>query len=510
MKPARIRGPALLIFLFLPALAGSGEALNAPTNLGGAAVNSAATREVQIARGEISHAVPPTGYLENKGQYPAEVLFQTPYPGGVLWVTSDSLWYSFKSGLNLQLSFEGASRPDKISGQGLIHNNIHFYRGADPDGWIRHVPAWEEVLLAGIYPGTDLQLAWRGNAPAAYFRSSEAAGDQDRQSLQDTRVISAVLRGVEGPPEDLAPVMMGGQSQLSVRAMGEEHKLLLPGGDLPWRLHLETSGGIAKTFTIEPGANLPAGPPSPALTPVDAGLFYSTFLGSSLWDQADAVGYDGSANIYLAGHTLGLDFPAEAGYSQEAHNVDAFAASLDPTSGQANYIVVFQGSDLLNGEEYATGLDVTAAGEAYIVGRTDSSDFPTTLGAYDTSYNGNIDAFALKLDPAGGLVYSTYLGAGELDLANAVQVDGGGAVVLAGGTFSPFFPVTSNAGDPSINGLRDIFVSKLSPDGSELVYSTFLGGGSQEQAEDIALGSSGSVFLTGWTNSADFPATSGS
>jgi len=145
-----------------------------------------------------------------------------------------------------------------------------------------------------------------------------------------------------------------------------------------------------------------------------------------------------------------------------------------------------------------------------VTGFTASADFPTTAGAFDTSFNGTDDVFVTKLDPAGSaLVYSTYLGGSAFDLGFGIAVDASGSAYVTGFTFSADFPTTAGAFDTSFNGTDDVFVTKLDPAGSALVYSTYLGGSAFDQGSGIAVDTSGSAYVTGFTDSADFPTTAG-
>lgn len=142
---------------------------------------------------------------------------------------------------------------------------------------------------------------------------------------------------------------------------------------------------------------------------------------------------------------------------------------------------------------------------------TSRADFPTTAGAFDTSYNGNSDAFVTKLNATGsGLVYSSYLGGSDFDRGFAIAVDGAGSAYVTGHTSSADFP-TVRAFDKKLD-FADVFVTKLDPSGSSLVYSTFLGGSSSfggEQGFGIAVDAAGDAFVTGFTHSTDFPTTRG-
>jgi hypothetical protein len=142
---------------------------------------------------------------------------------------------------------------------------------------------------------------------------------------------------------------------------------------------------------------------------------------------------------------------------------------------------------------------VDSAGAAYVAGLTDSSDFPTTPGAFDTSLQRRYDdAFVTKLDASGSaLVYSTFLGGTSSDIAEAIAVDSAGAAYVTGLTTSSDFPTTPGAFDTGYSSVpRDTFVTKLDASGSALVYSTFLGG-MDDFADAIAVDSAGAAYVGG-------------
>ncbi len=245
-------------------------------------------------------------------------------------------------------------------------------------------------------------------------------------------------------------------------------------------------------------------------------LRYGTYLGGGLWDEAYAAASDAEGNLYLVGHTQSTsDFPTtnatrinrDLDVNSKAHAIEAFIAKINPQSGELAYMVLIPSSV----EEFAQDIVLDKQGYAYVVGRTDSPDFPTTTGAFDTTHSGtfDFDAFVLKIDPQGGVVYSTFLGSSGSDSATGIVIDDAGSAYVSGGTWATDFPVTLDAYDTTHNGQRDLFLAKLSPDGSQLEYSTFVGGSSQEQATGLALDQNGAVHLTGWTRSEDFPTTTG-
>ena len=163
----------------------------------------------------------------------------------------------------------------------------------------------------------------------------------------------------------------------------------------------------------------------------------------------------------------------------------------------------------------ATAVAVDAAGDAYVTGDTGSNDFPITTGAYNSQLNGNgnlgntvTDVFVTKFDPTGQIVYSTYLGGSSDDHATGIAIDPNGDAYVTGWTDSDDFPVTAGALQPQNNGgvtPQDGFVTELNPTGSQLVYSTYLGGGSSDEPRAIAVDGSGAAYVVGDTFSNDFP-----
>ena len=235
-------------------------------------------------------------------------------------------------------------------------------------------------------------------------------------------------------------------------------------------------------------------------------LIYSTYLPAG----GSGIAVDASGNVYVTGGT-GIDFPTTAGAFQTTYGGgidDGFVAKLDPTGSALVYSTYLGGS----GGDVIFGLAVDAAGNAYVTGLTDSTDFPTTMGAFQTTYGGGTfvsDAFVTKLDPTGcALVYSTYLGGSGGEAGFGIAVDSAGNAFVTGETNSSDFPTTATA--TYGGGSWDAFVTKLDAAGSALVYSTYLGGSGSDAGHAIAVDASADAYVTGFTASGDFPATAGS
>ena len=247
------------------------------------------------------------------------------------------------------------------------------------------------------------------------------------------------------------------------------------------------------------------------LNPAGSALVYSTYLGGAKDDQAYAIALDTAGNTYITGNTNSANFPITAGafaISSAGGTNDSFVTKLNPAGSALVYSTYLGGSKT----DYAMGITIDTTGNAYITGYTGSPNFPTTAGAYATSSaGGTYDAFVTKLNPAGSaLVYSTYLGGKGTNQAKGIVLDTDGNAYITGNTNSAKFPTTAGAyATSSAGGTTDAFVTKINLNGSGLVYSTYLGGAGVDYAYAIALDTAGNAYITGLTNSANFPITAG-
>jgi hypothetical protein len=267
------------------------------------------------------------------------------------------------------------------------------------------------------------------------------------------------------------------------------------------------------------------------INPAGSTLVYSTYLGGSGNDGTSGIALDISGDAYVTGTTFSANFPVTPGAFQtvcaggmNCEYGEVFVTKINAAGSALAYSTYMGGSYY----SYGTGIAVDSSGDAYITGYTTSADFPTTPGAFQTVCDGGWgcnyypDAFVSKLNPTGSsLVYSTFLGGnltelccGAVDSGYAIAVDGAESAYVTGFTSATNFPTTSGAFQTACNRGRnclkygDAFVSKLNPAGSALVYSTFLGGGLSDIGYGIAVGSSGSVYVTGQTYSTNFPTES--
>ncbi len=263
------------------------------------------------------------------------------------------------------------------------------------------------------------------------------------------------------------------------------------------------------------------------LNPAGTGLVYSTYLGGVSFrggDGASGIAVDGAGNAYVTGTTTSNNFPTTPGAFQRTLGddgnffslpEDAFVTKFDP-AGALVYSTYLGGS----GHDRGAGIAVDAGGNAYVTGLVGSLDFPTTAGAFQPVYGDGVEnAFVTKLNPTGtGLVYSTYFGGFSGATSNGIAVDAAGNAYITGEARRlclqfgcvVVFPTTPGAFQPNYGGGNaDGFVTKFNPEGSALVYSSFLGGSRDDTSQGIAVDASGNAYVTGFTGSANFPTTAG-
>ena len=243
------------------------------------------------------------------------------------------------------------------------------------------------------------------------------------------------------------------------------------------------------------------------LNATGSALVYSSYLGGSFVEFPSRVAVDAAGNLFITGSTRSINFPTTAGAFDTTQNgaFDVFLTKLNAAGSALVFSTFLGGADF----DSAGGLAIDAAGNSYVSGGAGSFDFPTTAGAFDTSTDAN-DAFVAKFNAAGSaLVFATFLGGSSSDGASALVLDGAGNIWVTGGTTSTDFPIVAGAVDSTHNGMADVFVSELNNAGSTLIYSTFLGGTQSEGGADVAVDTSGGVYVTGHTYSNTYPTTAG-
>jgi hypothetical protein len=232
-------------------------------------------------------------------------------------------------------------------------------------------------------------------------------------------------------------------------------------------------------------------------------LVYATYIGGPGQETGTGISIDRAGSAYVGGYTSG-SFPTTPGAAQTLYGggfSDAFVVKLNASGSAALYSTLLGGT----GNDEADAITVDASGNACIAGYTDSSNLPV-YDAPQPSSGGEGDALIACLN-ANGTAWTmvSYLGGSNVDQAFALAIDAGGNLYVVGTSFSPDFPVTSGVFQSANAGGYDAFLAKLSAGGSTLIYATYLGGSGSDAATTVAVGSTGDVWVGGFTNSTNFP-----
>ena len=405
------------------------------------------------------------------------------------------------------MQFVAANPAATISGGPELAGKINRLIGNDPSQWQAGVPAFAQVRVEQIYPG--ISVVYYGNQRQLEYDFNLAAGAKPG-------AITLRFAGAE-------KISVNSQGELVVSLNGSEmiqHQPVAYQTIHGVRQEVAASYKIvdAHTAAFAVGTYDPGQP-----LVIDPILSYSTFFGGNYGEVVHAVALDSNGNIYIAGETLstvfsnGIPFATTGALQTNLHGGtitgDAFVAKFDNT-GKTNLYFTYLGG---NSDDVAYALAVDDAGNAYVTGATRSTNFPTRNALYGykpglmPGYYGL--AFVTELNTNGSqLVYSTYLSGYLADSGYAIAVDAGHNAYVAGYTCTTNFPVknamqTNLVCTNSIYFNRNAFVAEISNLGTNLIYSSYLGGANYDQATGIALDPAGNIYVTGFTASTNFPTT---
>jgi hypothetical protein len=433
-----------------------------------------------VARAAAPDAIP-LFFVANHGQAPPLIQFTAQGSGLTAFFSEDQVVFRV-SAAPITLLFPGA-RPAHLEGLDPLNATASFITGPESE-WRSGVPLFSSIAYRNLYPGID--LIYGG----------------DRHNLKSEFVVS--------PGADPSVIRMHYTGTAAV-TLDETGALLIPTGDREIReqapvVYQERNGSridIPGQFVLASDGNVSfivsVYDPSLPLV-IDPVLSYSTLLGGSNSDAAMALAVDLTGAAYVAGFTASTDFPtASPEQNFNAGSNDVFVAKINPAGNGLVYCTYIGG----RGDDRALALAVDSTGQAYIAGSTNSTNFPMK-NPLQSKLAGAKNAFLAKLNAAGNtLLFSTYLGGSSSDAANGIALDSTGNIYLVGDTTSTNFPAT--AFQKSNHGSQDAFVAKLANDGSRIVYSTYLGGSSDEHGAAIAVSAAGNAYITGSTWSTDLP-----
>jgi len=478
--------------------------------------------------------------------------------------------FEYKVPVAPQWRLVGGKPVKPVGGEPFAHS-VSYFRGNDPADWHANVPAFRDLRYPEILDGVELRVESRAGGFEYTFHVQPHAKADLRFRYEGITALEKNLLGdlivrtakghltesrpvsfqfVNGVKRDVASsfeIISPHEYRIAVGPYDERHELVID-PVLDWSTFLGGSSSVnLRDVKVDAAGNIcVSGTTTAADLPVTAGFSTGPGVGALqdvvvakfnasgtelLWlgylggagatTEEVAIGnslaLDSAGNLLLVGFTESPDFPTTGG-PLHAGTFDVFITKI---SHDGSAILR---SSLLGGAnaDFASGMALDAQENLLVTGFSQSADFPTTVGAFDTTLGDTQDAFVMKFDAAGTLQWSSFLGGANGEERGAAIVnDANGDVVVSGDTGSSDFPVTAGALDTELGGSNDAFVAKIRSDGTAILWATFVGGSGSEHdlvslfspvtyhRGDLALDSVGNILIAGQTLSSDFPATSG-
>jgi len=442
--------------------------------------------------------------VENQGQWGREISFVTHQAGLTAFFTGRGLTLVREQregdrlrGVAVRLTFEAASNRTVVEGVDPLPGIRNYFIGNDPGRWKTGVRGFRQVLYRGVQDGVDVR-----------FRDGDGRIEYDVEVAPgaDLEGLIVACEGIEGLEVDDDGTLVMHTDRGPIRQKPPTTWQVLASGE-----RRPVACGYRILDAHRYGFEVPGRDRTLAMV-IDPGLVWCTFLGGRRYDFATDVKVDATGAVTVCGTTSSSDFPTQAGSydTRLSGNSDVFVTRLDATGSRLLFSTFLGG----RGDEAAERMVLAGNGDVLLTGNTDSSDYPTTPGAHNTTYNGGGDAFVTRLNTSGNaLQFSTYLGGSAYDHGYDLALDVTGQVVVAGLTYSSNYPTTTGVYDTTYNGGGDSFVTLLNVGGSQPVFSTFLGGTDREAALTVGVDNAGIVTLAGqaWgtNNKSSFPTTAG-
>jgi subtilisin-like proprotein convertase family protein len=456
------------------------------------------------------------GFIPNEGQLDPDTRFSTPLLGGHVALGRTTITFlpptprpqtlgkppttSEHPTIPVVLRFLGPAGPTAIEPVEQLTTVINDLRGDDPGRWRSQLPTFSTVVYRDLYPGID------------------ASFEREPDSLKGTFVVApgvnpgAIRWRYEG---DVITALDPSTGDLIVRAQGaatDDPPLLVDRAPVAWQEIGGATVAVPATYALAPGGDIAfaLGGYDPALHLfIDPSITYGTYLGGSMTDGLVGVAITAQNQVVVAGHTRSANFPVRnaldgtistPGCGDYYFCNDLFISKFSP-DGQQLLFSTFLGGD---SDDSLGDLALGQDGRVYLTGSTGSSNFPL-VNPIQLQRRPFSDAFVTRLSADGTEIeYSTYLGGSDVDLALSVAVNAAHEAVVAGQTRSGDFP-RLDAFQPSNAGYEDGFITKLSADGTQLRFSTFLGGENTDFTGAVAVDAAGDIYVTGRTQSNSFP-----
>lgn len=476
--------------------------------------------------------IPKVIFEENKNQWPSQVKFKADIKGGALFMEQNAFTYVLKENINwhkdhrnesggpvtqkhhaFKVTFENSNPNSEIFGNNRYSWHRNYYIGDDRSKWASNVPVFSQVYYKNLYENIDLQY-YNDEANLKYDIIIQPGGNPreiklnyegtDGLSIQNGHLFvkTTIYDIIEQKPYAYQEIN-GNKIQVACAYVLKNNNVIFE------------VGAYDNTLPLI----------------IDPQLIASTYSGSTADNWGFTATYDAAQNIYMGGIISGTGYPTTLGAWDSTYNggnspgsswpFDIFLAKFNPTGSTLMYATYYGG--IINEQPHS--LVVNGNNELYVVGRTNSSNFPT-LGAYDASLNGGYDIIVGKFNSVGNLLASTFVGGSADDCVNVdidwnvygttkfsytddgrseIIIDANSNVYVAACTKSTDFPLV-NAYQGAFGGTQDAVVFKMNSALSALTFSTYLGGAGTDAAYGLKLDNSNNVYVTGGTTGG-FPTT---
>jgi uncharacterized protein (TIGR03437 family) len=455
----------------------------------------------------------PFVFEKNAGQVDQQVRYFGRAHGAALWLVDSGAVLSVEQKNRrtvLRMKLEGARPHPRIEGTEPLAGKTNYFTGNDPAQWKRDISQYGAVRYQDAYPGVDLLFhATAQTIEYDWIVSPGADPRQIRMSFQgasEIRIDSSgdlVLRIGDVEVREKRPRIFQGAQQDAREITG---RFVRRGRAIGFEI---ANYDHSRSLTIDPV------------------LTYATNFGgagnalNTLGDAAAAVVMDAQGNAIVVGSTASTNFPVQDGpYQYPGADLSAFVAKVNPSATTGSASLVW--STYLGGSKQTSGAAAVALdsqGNIYVAGETSAPDFPLKnpfQSSFSTAQScpvvsGGLGvcflAFVTKFPSSGNeVLYSSYLGSTAGDnTTTGIAVDSAGSAWITGAVQASGFPLAGNYIQSLPSSSQNGFISQVSPDGSRLLYSTYLGGGNIDNLLAIAVDSTGNAYVAGWSNSLNFP-----
>jgi hypothetical protein len=472
---------------------------------------TAKRRSAASARPAWAYAHLPLSFERNEGQTDAQVKFLARGQAYSLFLTGNEAVLVLGRPLQasghatpgapqqsvVRLRLVGANPNSQIVGEAELPGKSNYFIGRNPANWHTNVPTYARVASKGLYPGVDVVYYGRqGQLENDFLVGPGADPGQVRLQIEGAEGVKLNATGTLVVQTTLGQVEL--RRPVAYQEIGSRRVPV--GVHYAWRGKDEVGFDLAEYNHKEP------------LT-IDPAVIYSTYIGGNGGDIAYGIAIDSNDDTYICGETNSSNFPTLNGkQTSYGGNGDAFVAELNSTLTALVYSTYLGGSQA----DSAAACAISSTDDIFVTGTTYSTDFPisptisstSTTSAFQTSYGGNGDAFVAEVSSTGStLVYSSYLGGSGLDQGNGITVNSAGDAWVTGSTQSSnlSIPAGTTPYQTTLAGASDAFVAEVNVSGTQLMYLTYLGGTQADTAQAIKLGSSGNVYIAGYTFSTNFP-----